>query len=497
MLFCKKLGYDANLVGGGWIFAQKWVTLRAFSRKARKAIKQLIMNNNLWKSWVLALLVILALMGLYFLPKISVGNTELRRVNILSDVQRRHNDGAPQPVDSVVVVVEPPANQDIVPEGMTPIEDFADSAGINREMDKFYRALNHAKSRPVRVAYFGDSFVEGDILTMDLRAMLQKRFGGRGVGFVEVECVTSGFRTSVYAKSAKWESHHANDSCCFRSSLQGIAGSYFIARDSATMRLFGQKKLYPSLLDTAEVATVYFAPSQGLAINAKVNGKPCQLIPQDNESDSAAVAASSVEGRIGRFNMMVRGGGSRFFGVALDARNGIALDNLSMRGSGGQFIASIPMTTLKGFAKLRPYDLIIINFGLNVANRNQTDYSYYAQSMGKAIRHLQKAFPNASILVMSMGDRGTRGDDGEIHTMPGVRELIGCQRKMASDCGVAFWSLYEAMGGDGSIGELVKQRQANLDYTHINAAGGKRLAALLFDVLMNGKENYDKRTDSK
>ncbi|MCF0204192.1 MAG: hypothetical protein HUK12_02650, partial [Muribaculaceae bacterium] len=53
------------------------------------------MNNNLWKSWVLALLVILALMGLYFLPKISVGNTELRRVNILSDVQRRHNDGAP------------------------------------------------------------------------------------------------------------------------------------------------------------------------------------------------------------------------------------------------------------------------------------------------------------------------------------------------------------------------------------------------------------------
>jgi len=66
---------------------------------------------------------------------------------------------------------------------------------------------------------------------------------------------------------------------------------------------------------------------------------------------------------------------------------------------------------------------------------------------------------------------------------------------MAADSHVAFWNLYEAMGGDGSLSAMVEKRQANLDYTHINFAGGRHLAALLFDVLMNGKENYDKRTN--
>ena len=40
---------------------------------------------------------------------------------------------------------------------------------------------------------------------------------------------------------------------------------------------------------------------------------------------------------------------------------------------------------------------------------------------------------------------------------------------------------------------MVTHKQANLDYTHINFAGGKKLARILYDVLMNGKENYDKR----
>ena len=64
---------------------------------------------------------------------------------------------------------------------------------------------------------------------------------------------------------------------------------------------------------------------------------------------------------------------------------------------------------------------------------------------------------------------------------------------MASDHRVAFWNLYEAMGGDGSIARMKEKKQANLDYTHINFDGGKYVAKLLFDVLVNGKDNYNKR----
>ena len=136
----------------------------------------------------------------------------------------------------------------------------------------------------------------------------------------------------------------------------------------------------------------------------------------------------------------------------------------------------------------------MLHFGLNVANEKQKNYAYYASQMGKVIKHLQAAFPKASILVVSVADRDTRGPDGQMHTMDGVRELLSYERKMASDCGVAFWNLYQAMGGDGSIARMAEKKQANLDYTHINFAGGRHLAGLLFDVLMNGKANYDERT---
>lgn len=66
---------------------------------------------------------------------------------------------------------------------------------------------------------------------------------------------------------------------------------------------------------------------------------------------------------------------------------------------------------------------------------------------------------------------------------------------LAAETGVAFWNLYNAMGGEGSMSKLVntKPSMANYDYTHINFRGGKHIAALLFEAIMYGKEQYEKR----
>lgn len=495
------------------------------------------MKNNLWKAFLLTFIVLIALFALFYMPRIKVAGTDLRRVNILSDVQHRTPDGKilaevradsiegfiEQSIDSDAIRVKQLAYVDSIPSGMTAIEDFADVEGLHREMDKFYRALGEASSRPVRVAYYGDSYIEGDILTMDLRGMLQGKFGGKGAGFVEINCVSSDFRRSINSKRTGWSGYHANDKGRgFKSTLQGMAGSYFIPYGNATFELRGQKSVYANLLDTAEVATVYFTPGNGLSIDCALNGgNPSTLftngqeieeyveeldttvkdstvykkkrVPQ-SQQNAGNVLAKTITGKIGKFTMNVRGGsGSRFYGVALDGHHGVAVDNFSMRGSGGQYIETIPQETLSCFASVRPYDLIILHFGLNVAGPKQKDYSAYTSKMGSVIDHLKKAFPHASILVVSMGDRDSKGPDGKMHTMGGVKELVTYERKMASDHHVAFWNLYEAMGGDGSLAKMKDNKQANLDYTHINFAGGKHLAELLFDVLINGKENYDNR----
>lgn len=500
------------------------------------------MKNNLWKTFLLTLIVLAALFALFYVPRIRVADADLRRVNILSDVQHRTEDGkilaevradslegfVEQGIDSAAIMVKQLAYVDSIPSGMVAIEDFADVQGLQREMDHFYRALGQASSRPVRVAYYGDSYIEGDILTMDLRGLLQGKFGGKGPGFVEIHCVSSDFRRSVNSKRSGWSNFHANDKGRgFKSAMQGMAGSYFIPHGNATYELRGQKNVYPNLLDTAEVATVYFTPGSGLNIEYALNGGTAFSLFSNGEEareeyieeldttvkDSVVyrqrrveqpqqgagnVVAKSVSGRIGKFNMTVKGGGgSRFYGVALDGRKGVAIDNFSMRGSGGQFIEGIPQETLREFASVRPYDLIIIHYGLNVAGPKVKDYSAYTNKMGNVIDRLKAAFPQASILVVSMGDRDSKGADGKMHTMGGVKELVNYERKMASDHHVAFWNLYEAMGGDGSLAKMKDQKQANLDYTHINFAGGRHLAELLYEVLMNGKENFDNRSGIK
>lgn len=499
-------------------------------------------KNRRWWAFLLVLIVVGALLGLFYLPRMAVAGEDLRRVNILSDVQQRDEEGnilaeveadaaegrVEQRVDSAAIRVKQEAYVDQVPKGMTAIEDFA-SSNAQREMDKFYAALGKSHNRPVRVAYFGDSYIEGDILTMDLRALLQQKFGGKGVGFVEIACVSSDFRRSATTRRNNWNRFHANErGRGFKAAMQGLAGSYFIPSGTATYELRGQTSVYGAQLGSADVATVFFTPGAGLNITCSLNGEDSQSLfsngsaqaPETYEetvevldSDSTVhyktvtrtveaaqqsagnVVAKSVSGNISRFNMTVIGGhSSRFYGVALDGNTGVAVDNYSLRGSGGQHLSGIPMETLRGFASVRPYDLIILHYGLNVANEKQKDYGGYTGQLGKVIDQMKSAFPQASILVVSMGDRDKRGSDGELHTMGGVKEMVSYERKMASDHHVAFWNLYEAMGGDGSLAKMTEKKQANLDYTHINFAGGRHLAELLFNVLMNGKENYDKRT---
>lgn len=507
------------------------------------------MKNQLYKAFLLTLLVVGALLALFCLPRLSIGDTMLRRVNILSDIQQRDSLGRnlselradeaegirEEVLDQSKVEVAEVVVEDSVPEGMVAIEDFGSSDGRTREMDHFYAALREAKNRPVRVAYFGDSFVEGDILTNDLRELLQSRFGGRGVGWVDMQSIVAGFRPTVTHRSAGWADHNANDSKGYNSQLAGLAGRYYVPASTGTTSLSCQKNWHGDHLSSVEQATVFFTPGGNMSVTASVNGETAQtlwgsghtpanpeptyvtqLVPTDSVddmgdtvmkevrvrvdaqpsgsdgSDGTGVQAETVRGTIQSITVSAHGSG-RLYGIALDGSKGITVDNFSMRSGNGWFLKDIPAETLRQFAAVRPYDLIILHYGLNIANKKSKDYSYYTDRMAAGIRNLQQAFPQASILVVSVSDRGQKGSDGQMHTMPGVVELMQFQRKMASDTHTAFWNLYEAMGGDGSIARMKDEKEANLDYTHINFAGGKHLAQIFFDVLMNGKENYDRR----
>lgn len=449
------------------------------------------MKNYLRYSLGLTLTVLAALLGMYWLPVLTIDGHTMRRVDLLGDIRQPAGDKDEMATDSLLPVVKP-AFVDTCRSGLTCIEDYSDST--LRGMTPFYRALDDIKSkgRQVRIAVFGDSFIEADILTADLREMLQKRFGGCGVGFVTITSMTSGYRPTVRHSFGGWSSHAATDSVYFDKKKQGISGHYFVPRNNAYVQLRGQDK-YASLLDTCERATIYFYNKGEVGLSAIVNrGKPLQR----QYAPNGRLQKMQVEGRIGsiRWNI-VRADSTLFYGLAMDGKQGIVVDNFSLRGSSGLSLRSIPASMLKEFNGQRPYDLVILQYGLNVATKRGKKYDGYQKGMLTAISHLKECFPQAGFLLLSVGDRDYKTETGELHTMPGVKNLVRYQQSIAAESGIAFWNMFEAMGGNGSMAKLVhaKPAQANYDYTHINFRGGKYLAGLLYESLIYGKEQYERR----
>lgn len=442
------------------------------------------MKNKLLATFLLALLVVSGLFVLHFLPPMSVGGKPLRKVDLLSDIRV----DKVLPADSDTLLLPPPVKPafvDTCKDGMVCIEDYADSTGHG--MAHFYEALagRQTLGRPVRIAYFGDSFIEADILTGDLRKMLQKRFGGSGVGYVPVTTRIAGFRRSVRQSFGGWGSHSITDSVRFDRSLQDLSNHYFIPSPGAFVELKG---------DTSSVSSCYFVASDSICIAASVNGAEPQRF---RVAGQEGLRKLSVNGRIGTVRWTVERFDSIpvFYAVTMDPSEGIILDNFSTRGSSGQQLGGVPAPLLRQYASLRTYDLIVLQYGLNVASGGLTNYAYYKDAMTRVVNYLKQAFPQASVLIVGVGDRESKDENGNLRTMPEVKSLIRYQQLLAAETKVAFWNMYDAMGGEGSMVRMVasKPAMANYDYTHINFHGGKHLAGILFEALMYGMEQYEKR----
>ena len=92
---------------------------------------------------------------------------------------------------------------------------------------------------------------------------------------------------------------------------------------------------------------------------------------------------------------------------------------------------------MREFNEQRPYDLIILQYGLNVATERGRNYDKYIAGMQTTVQHLKEAFPQAAILIVSVGDRDYKTEEGELRTMPGIKNLVRYQQNLAADEAVA------------------------------------------------------------
>jgi len=89
-----------------------------------------------------------------------------------------------------------------------PLENYVEYRGF-QHLIPFYEKLNQLETKKegkIRIAYFGDSMNDGDMIVQDVRALFQNQYGGKGVGFVSVTSESSVSRSSIkHQHSNNWK----------------------------------------------------------------------------------------------------------------------------------------------------------------------------------------------------------------------------------------------------------------------------------------------------
>nr|WP_316931050.1 hypothetical protein [Flavobacterium rivuli] len=377
-----------------------------------------------------------------------------------------------------------------------PTEDYEDYKGF-QHLVVFYEKLLQLETKQqgkVRIAYFGDSMTDGDMIVKDLRASLQARFGGEGVGFVNI--------TSESAPSRSTLTHQFSDNWKTQSYLKiknpikpfGINGHvFFVKRDTVNPVWVKYKASRLSHLSELNNPTLFYGRSGNTKAKMQVvigGDTLIKKLPASNILNTVNVADGGIKSFKANF---IAADSIPFYGFNFDDGKGVHVDNFSNRGNSGLPIGSFNTNLMRAFNDKLGYDLIVLHYGTNVLNYGSLNYSWYEKRMAKVVDHLRECFPGVAILIISTADKSTKYGT-EMKTDSAVVPLTLAQKRYAVQTQSAYVNLYTLMGGDGSMVKWVDEApaQANKDYTHFNFRGSKKISDLIYKQLNDGYVKYKK-----
>jgi len=361
--------------------------------------------------------------------------------------------------------------------------------------EKLYQ-LETTQQGNVRIAYFGDSMTDGDMIVQDLRNNFQNKYGGKGVGFVAITSESAGSRSSIIHQfSPNWRMQsYLNVKNPIRPF--GVNGHVFFANDTinAAWVKFKSGK-YTTQLDNP---TLFY----GSSANPKgeisyVVGKDTlhkKLLP-NNTLNTLTLSQSGLKSVKVNFK---HAASIPVYGFNFDDGKGVHIDNFSQRGNSGIPISKFDVTLMKAFQQKLNYDLIVLHYGTNVLNYGTKDYTWYDKSMTRTVNRLKECFPGVAILIISTADKASKYDT-KMKTDSAVVPLSNAQKHYALKTQSGFVNLYTLMGGDGSMTKWVEEEPAlaNKDYTHFNFRGAKKVAAMIYKHVDSGYEEYKKLKKNK
>ena len=431
--------------------------------------------------FIFACLAVMAVLCVALPHRVEIGDRSLKwptlaevfetePIATLDSLEIPDTPGTPEIIETPASPDTPdtPATEAPKPEIVVPKVVVDSTIDCREFLRPFYEVLSESDRQIIRVLHYGDSQIEEDRMTQQIREALQARYGGAGVGLMPLAQTIP----SLSVKQQLFMSER------FVLPTQGPRRYMVYApkRDQRTDKKYGvmgqMAQMNDSLVSGSEDIMAVCTP-QG--INARY-------------TQWKIFADTSIHSTTHGDTVWLNGKGA-VYGLSQQTETGVIVDNLPMRGCLGTVFTKIDKEQLQTFYEQENVRLIILQFGGNAipSNKNPGTIAGIVKGLRDQVRYLKSCAPEASILFIGPSDMLTQ-IDGEWQTYPMVPYMDGLLRKMALEENIAYFSLYRWMGGSGSMLRWQEVGLAGSDGVHFTRAGAKKAGKAVANWILEGIE---------
>lgn len=362
-------------------------------------------------------------------------------------------------------------------------------------LDVFFEALRQAElgatGAQVRVLHYGDSPTTADMITADVRQLLQAQFGDGGHGYHLIAKPWAWYEhRGISVSSDGWQITPANLGTK-GGPLQGRYGLGAVSFDGAAgaYARFSWSKSQPQQVEVSALRQ-----AGGGTMTVLADQVPIGKLRTGSGQSEELFATFALPPHTRELEIRVDDGPVRAFGVDLRRTTpGVIYSSLGVNGA---YISVVSKMMNEGhWARLlehaKPH-LVVINYGTNESVYEKFVDTSYETELREALRRVRAALPKASILIMSPMDRGQRLANGTIGTVPALSRVVAIQQRVAAEQKCAFFNTFMAMGGNGTMGEwyAAEPRLVGADFIHPMKGGAKIVGNLFYRALLDSYNKF-------
>jgi len=363
----------------------------------------------------------------------------------------------------------------------------------------FYEKLSQlqkTKEGKLNIVHIGDSHIQADFFSGELRQHFQREFGNAGRGLIFPYRVAKtneplSFKTST---NVNWE---AKRNAFPKQALPiGVSGITIETTDTAAeikLTVKDQENLDYGF----NKITLFHAKSEENFDFAIYDSLYREIAYVDNLNDSTDKYSNVIMLDKPYKHVIIKSCPrntsqtcARIYGMLLENNcPGVVYDMIGVNGAEYRHYNQ-SQYFIEQLSVLKP-DLVIISMGTNEGYAMGFDSHLFYLHIDSLVTAIKRSNPSACFLLTTPGDSFRRTRKGRVKN-PDMQEARNTIVNYCQQNNIAYWDLYEVMGGYGSMQKWFKAGLTAKDRLHFNGRGYGIQADLMYKAIISGYTKYKK-----